>query len=184
MNTRSPSPTRPRRGQFALIVVVALVSLGGSYLLYYLASHGALWGTTNKGTFVDPPVTAADAAIRTDAGGAFETDGAWWLLVVPAGPCEQACESAVHQLRQLHVLLNRDASRVRRGLVTDDGTAAAALTGRYPRLAVLSGNLAVLERGIYIVDPLGNLVLRYPLEDAGEPVLDDLKRLLKVSQIG
>ncbi|MCZ6712295.1 MAG: hypothetical protein O7B25_18175 [Gammaproteobacteria bacterium] len=38
--------------------------------------------------------------------------------------------------------------------------------------------------GAYVVDPLGNLVLWYPLADAGEPVLDDLKVLLKVSQIG
>ena len=44
--------------------------------------------------------------------------------------------------------------------------------------------IAGLEPGLYIVDPLGNLVLRYPLGAAGNSVLDDLKRLLKVSQIG
>ena len=41
-----------------------------------------------------------------------------------------------------------------------------------------------LKPGIFIVDPIGNLVFWYPISDAGKPVLDDLRRLLKLSQIG
>jgi hypothetical protein len=54
----------------------------------------------------------------------------------------------------------------------------------YPALQHLTGALTELEEGIYLVDPIGNLVLFYPLTDAGQPVLDDLKKLLKLSQIG
>jgi hypothetical protein len=54
----------------------------------------------------------------------------------------------------------------------------------YPRLKHLSGSLVALDEGIYVVDPIGNLVFFYPLADAGKAVLDDLKRLLKLSQIG
>ena len=182
MSTASHS--RTARAQLVTIVVIALLSLGGAYLLFYLAREDGLWGTTNKGAFVDPPVNVSELAVRTDAGADFETGGRWWLWVVPQGPCASACQHALHQLRQLHVLLHRDASRVRRGLVTASGEADAAAVEPYPQLEVLSGNLGVLDRGIYVVDPLGNLVFHYPMEDAGEPVLDDLKRLLKVSQIG
>ena len=101
---------------------------------------------------------------------------------MPKGDCEETCRSALHQLRQLHVLLNRDAARVRRALVTAPGSAPTADLAA--DLALLRANVAPLERGIYVVDPIGNLVFHYPLSDAGEPVLDDLKRLLKVSQIG
>ena len=51
-------------------------------------------------------------------------------------------------------------------------------------VATFAGDLGVLARGVYIVDPLGNVVLRYSHEQVGKPLLDDLKHLLKVSQIG
>lgn len=182
------APEKSPRTQLVLIFAIALASLAGAYLLFYLAAGGAPWATTNHGSFVEPPLTVADAGVRTRAGAAFETEGLWWLWVVPAGPCDMACEEALHQLRQLHVLLNRDAARVRRALLTGGvntaGQQTRSLVERYPRLEVLSGNLEVLEKGIYVVDPIGNLVFHYPLQDAGEPVLDDLERLLKVSQIG
>jgi hypothetical protein len=92
-------------------------------------------------------------------------------------------EIQAQQVLQLHALLNKDAVRVRRAIVAETPV-DAKLAQDYPRLAVLSGSLRGLATGIYVVDPLGNLVFHYPLADAGEPVLDDLKRLLKVSQIG
>ena len=51
-------------------------------------------------------------------------------------------------------------------------------------LPTYHGALGVLTPGVYIVDPLGNVVLRYSHEQVGKPLLDDLKHLLKVSQIG
>ena len=172
------------RTQLVLIVVIALASVGGAYLLFYLTREGELWGTSNKGTFVDPPMHFADLAVQSPDAEPFGTGGTWWLWVVPQGPCEATCQRALHQVRQVHVLLNRDASRVRRALVTAPEAVDAVLLDRYPRLEVLSGNLADLQKGVYVIDPIGNLVLHYPLSDAGEPLLDDLKRLLKVSQIG
>lgn len=177
------SPRTDPRLQFLVIVGISVVSLTGAWLLYQQARDGALWGTTNHGAFVDPPLTVADLAIVVDDSRMPFESANWWLWVVPQGPCEQDCQQALHQLRQLHVLLNRDAARVRRGLLTSDGV-ASHIAEQYPRLQLLSGNLDALERGIYIVDPLGNLVFHYAMSDAGEPVLNDLKRLLKVSQIG
>jgi hypothetical protein len=62
--------------------------------------------------------------------------------------------------------------------------ASSDLTALYPDLVFLIGQVEALAPGIYIVDPLGNLVFHYALDAAGKPVLQDLKRLLKVSQIG
>lgn len=180
MTGSSPSPSS--RIQLGVILAIALASVGGAYLLFYLGGGGP-WGTTNRGTFVDPPVNVDGLDVRTDSGDSFGTGDSWWLWVVPQGPCEASCEEALYQLRQLHVLLHRDAGRVRRALVIPAGDDRGAAED-YPRLQVLSGNLGSLDRGIYVIDPLGNLVFHYALEDGGEPVLDDLERLLKVSQIG
>jgi cytochrome oxidase Cu insertion factor (SCO1/SenC/PrrC family) len=171
------------RNQLLTIFAIALVTLGGAYALFYAAREGGIWGTTNHGTFVDPPLSMAELRL-TDADGRVLTEGGtWWLWVVAPAGCAQACESAVQQLRQLHVLLNKDAPRVRRALLAPPGTAAAVMAG-FPKLIRLTGDLAPLEQGVYIVDPIGNLVLHYPYRDAGPPVLDDLRRLLKLSQIG
>lgn len=177
-------PRRSGRTQFLLIVAIAAVSFGGAYLLFDIARQGGLWGTTNHGAFVEPPLTVGQLGVR-DAAGQAPEEGLWWLWVVPKGDCGAACQQALHQLRQLHALQNRDAARVRRAIVTAPGVDVdPAITADYPRLEALSGNLAPLGAGIYVVDPIGNLVFRYTWEQAGEPLLDDLKRLLKVSQIG
>ena len=175
-----------KRGRVQMLVImgIALVSLGGAYLLFGLVRESGVWNTTNHGTFVEPATTAADLAVVEATGRPME-GGVWWLWAVPGGACEADCRHAVHQLRALHILLNRDAARVRRGFLTGTGEGLPAdLAEAYPRLAPLSGNVAALRPGVYVVDPIGNLVFHYPWSDAGEPVLDDLKRLLKVSQIG
>jgi hypothetical protein len=162
---------------------IAFLTLGGSYVLFYTAREGGVWGTTNQGEFVDPPLSVGALALKGTDGEMLSEGGTWWLWVVSTGDCTGECAAAVHQLRQLHILLNKDSDRVQRGLVTRPGV-SPGLLGEYPGLQHLTGELSALTEGIYIVDPIGNLVLHYPLTDAGKPVLTDLKKLLKLSQIG
>ena len=117
----------------------------------------------------------------------------WWLLAVANDGCTSACDDALQHMRSLQILLTKDATRVRRALVlpneTSDGIAA-----QYPKLVQLaqksapeensSSSAAPLKTGIYIVDPTGVLVLRYPLIDSAVDIQKDLKRLLKYSQLG
>ncbi|MGA1371051.1 MAG: hypothetical protein ACO3Z6_05580 [Pseudomonadales bacterium] len=179
----SNSRAHPGRRQLVLMLCIAALSLGGSWALF-LASQSGVWGTTNKGEFVTPATTVSQLNVIDARGLAFSGDGLWWLWVVQDQTCDTACDSALHQLRQLHVLLNRDADRVHRALLTVRPQAADELTNQYPGLRLLTGSVGQLTPGIYIVDPLGNLVFRYPLDAPGKSVLADLKRLLKVSQIG
>jgi len=174
------------RRQLLAMFALTLLTLGGAYLLFYSARDGGVWGTTNHGTFVVPPLQAADLALSDRNGRRFAQGETWWLWVVAPTDCGGDCAEAVFQLRQLHVLLNKDAERLRRALLTRPDAAPAVLA-EYPKLHHLSATsdaFGALDEGIYLVDPLGNLVLFYPLTDAGKPVLDDLKKLLKLSQIG
>ena len=175
--------TRKNRRLLLILFGIAFFTLGSSYLLFYSAREGGVWGTTNEGVFVDPPLTVAELDLTDGSGIRLLEGGTWWLFVVAPAGCQADCETAVHQLRQLHVLLNKDADRVQRALLTPTGDAPAVLDD-YPGMSHLTGGLAEVSEGIYIVDPIGNLVLFYPLTDAGKPVLTDLKKLLKLSQIG
>ena len=172
------------RRQLIIMLLIAGTSLGGSWALFLFTRDGTPWGTTNNGTFVNPPVVVSTLGLTDSDGVPVSDDPTWWIWVVQPGACDGTCEDALHQLRQLHVLLHRDADRVRRALVTRERIEPGELAALYPELVFLSGNVSALVPGIYLVDPHGNLVLQYPLEAAGKPVLEDLKRLLKVSQIG
>ena len=179
----NPDATARNRRMLLAMFAIAFLTLGGSYVLFFSAREGGVWGTTNQGEFVDPPMTVSELALKGADGQLLTEGGTWWLWVVSSGDCLGDCATAVHQLRQLHILLNKDSDRVQRGLVTEPGVAPSLLAD-YPGAEHLTGELAALREGIYIVDPIGNLVLYYPLTDAGKPVLTDLKKLLKLSQIG
>lgn len=184
-NPSMPSPEQVRRRnrlQLIAIFMIAVISLSASYFLFFSARDGGVWGTTNQGEWVKPPVVATDLGLLDATGAAAEPAALWGVWVVSNENCEQVCDEAVFKMRQLHVLLNKDADRVRRALIAPDA-AGAQLRENYPKLARWTAS-KTLPPGIYLVDPIGNLVFRYPLDTVGKPVLSDLKRLLKVSQIG
>ena len=82
-------------------------------------------------------------------------------------------------LKATHILLNKEAERVRVAYSSADQVAPG--TSGVIRVRPTQRDMPV---GIYIIDPLGNLVFFYPVDAPPEDVLKDLKRLLKVSQIG
>ena len=175
-------PRRSGRTHLIIMLVIAAVSLFGSYSLFLTTRDGSPWGTTNNGAFVTPPLTLAELEIPTTER-PIATGEFWWLLTVVPAACETSCEETLHLLRQMHILLNKDSDRAVRGLLAAEAPAPALLE-RYPALAFGRSAAKDLEAGVYIVDPLGNFVFKYPLEVDGSAMLKDLKRLLKVSQIG
>ena len=87
----------------------------------------------------------------------------WSLLLVHRGRCTPACVEQQEKLKRIHDALGRDADRVR----------------------VRVDAVDQLEPGVWIVDPLGNLVLHYESSSwEGKALLTDLRRLLKASRLG
>jgi hypothetical protein len=176
-----------RRNRILLVglFAIAIVPLFGAYWLYESSRSDKPWGTTNRGELLDPIVSVSDLNLSAIDGKASMISGQWWLVVVESDGCAQECQAAVHQLHQLHILLGRDASRVRRSLVSlGDAPLDDAVHSNYPELVLFEAPHGALRPGVYIVDPLGNVVLRYDYRDADKPVLEDMKQLLKVSHIG
>ena len=167
------------RRQLLIMFGIAFATLAGAYVLYFGARSSGGWGTVNEGEFVDPPMQAGNLALVDFDGAAHDGEGKWWLWL-SVERCETPCVETLEALRATHVLLNRDADRLGRALLVDDRFAQAE---GFPRLKTLA-RPRDLPPGIYIVDPIGNLVFRYPENSPPQPVLTDLKRLLKLSQIG
>ena len=161
-------------------------------------------GRTNIGQLITPPLTTE----RSDLTGfdKFSTDnmaelaGHWLIVnVIPNNDCNESCLDAIHKTRQLQLMLNKELTRTRRvALVLKD--VAPEIAGKWwqddavllrvkPNDA-LAKKIAEIRQGnipdgmLFLMDPLGNLMMQY--EPGFDPygVKNDLMHLLRISQIG
>lgn len=176
------------RGLRTLLGLAALffVPLFIAFALYY----GGGWRpaqSTNHGVLLANPVTL-DAPWPADK---------WTLLLVSPGPCGDTCREALYKTRQTHLLLAKDFDRMQRVLIAPaDCCEAGFLENEHPGILVLdpAGSagralLAALPRGapgntIYLVDPLGNLIMTFDSREDPKGLLTDLKKLLRLSHVG
>ncbi len=186
------------RWQTLLVLLVCAAPVVASYLAYYVirpSGHAAAYGA-----LIDPPRPMPGAVGRTLDGmprQLRDSVGQWLLVVVDSGRCTAACEMRLFLQRQLREMLGRERDRVDKlWLVVDEVEPTAALRDalaatpamtvlRLPREAV-AGWLQpaagqVLEDHLYIVDPLGNWMLREPPDADPSRVKRDLDRLLRAS---
>jgi hypothetical protein len=172
---------RRNRMQLLGIMMIGFLTLGASYLMFYVVQGSEDWGTTNNGEFVQPAVNTAELGWQAEG-----INRRWWLWVVTSD-CEQICQQTVQNMRALHILLNREADRVRRGYTLRDRLVQTQpdWMAQFPELTLVDiADAKPLTDGVYIVDPNGNLVFRYAMDTNPKLVLQDLKKLLKVSHIG
>ncbi|HEX6995810.1 MAG TPA: hypothetical protein VF339_16885 [Gammaproteobacteria bacterium] len=181
-----------------LVALACFAPLIGAYLLYYLGDLSALPRVQNPDRqLVSPavPLPPPPGAAAGDGVSGWGPD--WSLLYVRTSACDDACREHVVRIAQVHAALGRDRDRVRRVYLGPD---ADALASRDPKLAAASTAdasadalldalaSAGAEPGdggrLYVVDPHGNLVLSYPADAEQRGLLEDLERLLDVSQIG
>lgn len=121
----------------------------------------------------------------------------WTLLLVSTGACGDTCREALYKTRQTHLLLAKDFDRVQRVFIAPaECCEAGFLANEHPGIIELdpsgaegSALLAVLPPGtsgstIYLVDPLGNLIMTFDSRDDPKGLLTDLKKLLKLSHVG
>lgn len=188
------------RGQKTLVglAVLFLAPLAIAFIIYY--GHGGLAFSPakrlNHGELLQParplPRTSFTLADGSQPGEAFFRHH-WTLLFVGDGRCDTRCTQALYDTRQVRLALNRDMTRVQRlFLAKGDCCDFEKLRREHPDLAVarvspddaLSAQLSGDSGDVYLVDPLGNLVMRYGPDAPAKGMLEDLKRLLRLSQIG
>jgi hypothetical protein len=197
---RGGHPPGGQARQRRLLVGVALMffaPLGFSFLLYY--GHG--WhpdGHVNKGELVQPVRTLPMAALPLMGGGVTDAQvlrRKWTMLYVQRGLCGDDCMRHLYDTRQVRTALDREMNRVQRMFIASENCCdLQKLRGLHPDLIVVREGqpveplLALLPAPnsdrIYLVDPLGNLMMFYAPDSKPKGLLEDMKRLLQLSQIG
>lgn len=183
-----------------LVLAVFAVPLIASYLAYFVwQPQGAV---RNYGELVQPEPLSETITLTKLEGGQLtlkELRGKWLMVQVNAGDCDAACEKKLYAMRQVRLMQGREQDRVLRlWLLTDDVSPSPDLRQKIDSMMLLkdpSGALinmlaasgrekAEAQQYIYLIDPLGNLMLRWPAEPDMKRMHKDLERLLKYSQIG
>jgi len=194
------------RRQFLSIVGLFLLPPVAAWLAWqYLNTHGVSV-TTNNGELV-LPARPVDLSHLDYAEGQSSGDlkGRWVFVMFSDAACGPRCQKQLYLTRQVRIGVNKDLPRVRRLLVVRGGEAVTTrrmLALAHPDLVVAggagSGWLSAFRGNgfgpdgaqFFLVDPLGNLMMSYSLDEQGNGVvqgkgtLKDLQKLLKVSQIG
>lgn len=198
--TTNQNKTR-RSGQLKLLAIVAVFALPlvAAALWYFIAPMTAP-GTTAHGELIEPvkPLEAFESRNREGARFTLEElEGKWHIIHVIDAGCDADCRERIYYTRQIRTALGHERDRVRRLLlVTDPGT-LADLDGEladHPDLLVLdpAGIHLLVDQfprqrtaeTVFLVDPLGNLMMRFDADVAPRDILSDIEKLLRVSRIG
>ena len=188
----SPAASAPGKPRPLLVMLLLFVApLVGAFWLYY----GSGWRPslrTNHGELIEPVVALPSLAAP------MLFTGQWSLVVIGAGEsgCDAGCRGTLVYARQTWLALGPLTPRVRRVLLAGAGCCDTAYLQRdhsgVTVVATASGTAAALLQAfpqpqsgeIFIVDPLGNLMMRYDVRQDPKGLRVDLKNLLELSHIG
>jgi cytochrome oxidase Cu insertion factor (SCO1/SenC/PrrC family) len=177
-----------------LIVALTVAPVAASYLIYYYWPPGR---TVNYGELIEPrplpetPLTLVDGTpFRMP-----QLKGKWVLIAVDSGQCDENCGRKLLFMRQLRLTQGKNMERVERVWLISDGIsprpeAVAPYQGTWLVRAGGAGPLKLFPAQgaasdhIYLIDPLGNLMMRFPRDPDPSLMIKDLARLLKASRIG
>ncbi len=195
--TQPPVDVKRGRRNLLLLFGIALTPVLLAMIMYF-GGYGIPDGRTNKGELLQPARALPVQDWQFVAPGRNWDLGpeSGWKIIYAGGPaCEARCEELLHHARQTHIASGREQERIHRYYLGVSGVPEparrAALGERFPGYEFLScaGTAAQCQvpegtPALYLADPLGNLILRYTEQADPRALLDDLKRLLKVSRGG
>ncbi len=182
-----------------LLLAVCAAPVIASYTAYYFLPPE---GRTNYGALIEPQRPLPPLTLRQLDGSPAAAEilrGSWTMVQVDSAACNAMCERKLWLMRQVRLTTGRDADRVQRvWLIVDDAPLATLLMRefegtRFVRaranelatfLPLAQSAEARLADHIWLIDPLGNLMLRWPKDADPNRMKKDLIKLLKVSGIG
>lgn len=191
---------RTRVGRLKMFAVLAVCAapVVASYLTYFVIKPE---GRTNYGTLIQPTHSMPPALPLHTLDGqpvqAASLKGQWLLVVAGPSACAADCEQRLYAQRQLREMLGRERDRLDKvWLITDAGALAPPLLAALqtqPAVTLLrtdAGALAgwlapaagqQLEQHLYVVDPMGEWMMRFPVDFQPGKVKRDLEKLLRAS---
>ena len=189
--------TRFRR-YLPLYVLLALTVLPvtAAYIAYYVLPPS---NRTNYGSLIEPQRPLPVLPLATLDGAAFdlrELRGSWVLVMVDGAECDANCADKLLMMRQQRTMTGKDRDRIERvWLITDQAPLPIILMREYEGTRFIRAPLqplrdflalpelsdAQLSDHIWVIDPRGNLMLRWPKDPQINGVKRDIARLLKAA---
>jgi hypothetical protein len=198
-----PVPAARKRGRWMLILVLLVCAspLIASYFTYYVLKPDK---RTNYGTLIDQRAHPVPALATTTVDGRPQSlqalQGKWIMLMTAPGTCPQTCRQQLLAMRQLRLMQGKEMDRIERvWLITDrepldtiimrefDGTHMLRADGAAVAAWLPADAGTTSADHLYLIDPLGHLMMRFPQDPQLQQVrkvYKDINKLLKASAVG
>lgn len=187
-----------RKGRLMLISLLLVFALP---VVIGVVLYASDWrpGGSSYGELLRPPQPLSFPVLKTLQGkqvDALVWKDKWHLVYIASANCDEGCRNGLHTMRQIHASLAKEIDRLGRVWLIDGPRLPEAemQQSQYPDMLVLADatalarqfdtNIANVHGRIYLVDPLGNLVIRYPRGSDPYGIRKDLMKLLKYSWTG
>lgn len=189
----SEKKTTWARVQMLLIASVFFGPLAIATWMYY-GGHFQPEGRTNHGALLQPIINVAEEMPESAIVAAG--DGYWLLVYADGRECLESCRNALYVVRQSRKMLGKEMDRLKRVFLHGESAPdtvfladehAGLIVMRDDDLSSLLNRKKPAEQpagGYYLLDPLGNLVMYFRPDIAPSDMVEDIKRLLKLSRIG
>lgn len=188
-----------------LLILAFILPVVAAWLVYI--NLDSTVKTSNNGELIIPPRPLESFKVQTSEGKAFgyeQLKGNWHLLYIGDGACGQQCQDSLSKMHQTRMAQGKAMSRVRLVYLALDKKSVSGvneLKKKFARLGVMTDETAAVNKAaklfetddkyniragnlIFIIDPLGNLMMRYKTDTRLIGIIKDLEHLLKISQIG
>ena len=187
---------------FWLIVLLPIFCVGTATLMYY-AQSGIPIGKTNKGTLIHPPIPLEKLHLKQVSGEPFDKnllENQWGIFIWLHDIDEALSQRILNIIERVHVALHKESGRVRRYILLP--TASRALSTllhgtennewQILHVDLDESNLQAWKAtglthdqkvALFLVDPLGHVMMHYKQNQIGKDVLKDLQKLLRVNKM-
>lgn len=185
---------------FASPIIIAIIA-------FNTVMEDGVAQTKNKGDFVTPARPLVDVKLKDNENSDFmfsDMKKTWIMIYIGNSSCDKVCQVSLYNMRQSRLAQKGEHTRIKRLYISTSGKANKSLTNvlkEHPGLKFVSGDVAAIKdvlkqfalknkpsagkaQRLYLVDPLGNLMMSYEKEFDPLGIVKDLEILLKVSRIG
>lgn len=203
-NTDNNNPTKSYKTLWIMLILFGLPYVAAWYF-YFNQDDINFASQTNYGNLISPVKPVPNTNLKTIDNQEYNTstlNGKWTIISISDSSCTKSCQDNLYKMRQIRKALGQDRYRIERlFLLTDtvnlqsfiktlndyEGTVVLINDDGHSFdnfISTFEGNGKDIKDGIFIVDPLGNYMMSYPVDADATGILKDLTRLLKISKIG
>lgn len=194
--------TQHKKNRITILVIFAMSIIPFGVAWYLADNPGKMKLGTNNGDLITPPLTTElndfTGHDSFSAENIKELQGHWILInVMPKAQCAEACQEGLYKTQQITLMMGKDIARIRRLAVIfnqvdqplpklwqDDARLLKAVPSARLQETLNKVFNNTEAGGLLVMDPLGNLMMKYAPGYDPYKVRNDLSKLLRISQIG